>query len=128
MGPSYQYLRDNPEMSANIGRMISEAGTGSNVSNLAMENSSYDPQHPEFGPGAMSPQYGGFLNMFLPGSNEYLTSKLNQVLKSDRSKETLARLGVDPAGGAPEVLSKQVETEVAKWVKVATEKNIKIEP
>jgi tripartite-type tricarboxylate transporter receptor subunit TctC len=50
------------------------------------------------------------------------------VLQSNRSKETLAKLGVDPAGGSPEVLSRQVETEVAKWVKVASEKNIKIEP
>ena len=58
----------------------------------------------------------------------YLNGKLNEVLKSNRSKETLARLGVDPAGGGSEVLTKQVETEVAKWVKVATEKNIKIEP
>ena len=58
----------------------------------------------------------------------FLNGKLNTALKSDRSKETLAKLGVDPAGGAPEVLSRQVETEVAKWVKVATAKNIKIEP
>jgi tripartite-type tricarboxylate transporter receptor subunit TctC len=58
----------------------------------------------------------------------YLNSRLNTVLQSNRSKETLAKLGVDPAGGSPEVLSRQVETEVAKWVKVASEKNIKIEP
>jgi hypothetical protein len=77
MGPSYQYLRNNPEMSANIERMFGQAGAGSNVSNLAMENSSNNPDHPELGAGAMQPQYGGFLNYFLPGSNEYLTSKLN---------------------------------------------------
>lgn len=58
----------------------------------------------------------------------YLNAKLNTVLKSGRSKETLGKLGVDPAGGGPEVLSRQVENEITKWVKVATEKNIKIEP
>jgi tripartite-type tricarboxylate transporter receptor subunit TctC len=58
----------------------------------------------------------------------YLNAKLNDVLKSGRSKETFARLGVDAAGGGPEMLAKTVDTEVKKWVKVATEKNIKIEP
>jgi hypothetical protein len=74
---SYPYRRDNPEMSANIGSAFGQAGAGSNVSNLAMENSSNSQKYPQLGAGAMQPQYGGFLNLFLPGSNEYLTSKLN---------------------------------------------------
>ncbi len=56
-----------------------------------------------------------------------LNTKLNVVLKSERTKVAFEKLGVDPAGGEPDVLAKQVESEVGKWVKVATEKNIKIE-
>ena len=58
----------------------------------------------------------------------YLNARLNEVLKSTWSQETFAKLGVDAAGGAPDVLAKTVDMEIKKWVKVATEKNIKIEP
>ena len=49
-------------------------------------------------------------------------------MKSARSKEAFAKLGVDAAGGPPSVLSTTVDNEIKKWVKVANEKNIKIEP
>ena len=45
-----------------------------------------------------------------------------------RSKEAFAKLGVDAAGGPPSVLSTTVDNEIKKWVKVANEKNVKIEP
>jgi hypothetical protein len=37
-------------------------------------------------------------------------------------------MGFDPAGGAPDVLVKKVQNEVGKWVAVAKQKNIKVEP
>ena len=78
MGSSYQHLADNPDVSANLDNIIGQvAYGGSNVSNLATQNSSYDRTYPEFGPGALLPQYGGDYGLFLPGSNEYLTSKTN---------------------------------------------------
>jgi hypothetical protein len=36
-------------------------------------------------------------------------------------------MGFDPAGGAPDVLTKKVQAEVSKWVDVARQKNIKVE-
>src|SRR5712691_3576968 len=57
-----------------------------------------------------------------------LNAKLNEVLKSRRSQDAFIKLGVDSAGGGPDVLAKSVNTEITKWVKVATEKSIKIEP
>ena len=36
-------------------------------------------------------------------------------------------MGFDPAGGAPEVLSKKVQDEVSKWVDIAQKKNIRVE-
>jgi tripartite-type tricarboxylate transporter receptor subunit TctC len=57
-----------------------------------------------------------------------LNAKLNDAIKTDKLKEAFARLGVDAAGGAPSVLANVVDTEIKKWVKVATEKNIKVEP
>jgi tripartite-type tricarboxylate transporter receptor subunit TctC len=57
-----------------------------------------------------------------------LNAKLNEVLRSQRSKDAFIKLGVDAAGGRPDVLAKLVDTEIKKWVKVATEKSIRIEP
>ena len=57
-----------------------------------------------------------------------LNAKLNDALKSAKSKDAFSKLGVDAAGGAPDVLTRMVDSEVKKWVKVATEKNIKVEP
>ena len=44
------------------------------------------------------------------------------------STEAFAKMGFDPAGGTPDVLVKKVQNEVSKWVDVARQKNIKVEP
>jgi tripartite-type tricarboxylate transporter receptor subunit TctC len=49
-------------------------------------------------------------------------------LAADHVKDSFNQLGIDPASGSPEVLSTTVEKEIKKWVKIATEKDIKIEP
>ncbi len=59
---------------------------------------------------------------------QLLNAKLNEVLKLPQAKESFAKMGFDPAGGPPEVLTKKVQNEVAKWVDVARKKNIKVEP
>jgi tripartite-type tricarboxylate transporter receptor subunit TctC len=59
---------------------------------------------------------------------DLLNKKLNEVLSSDKTKEAFKKLSIDPAPGAPSVLAKTVDNEIKKWVKVATEKNIKINP
>jgi len=57
-----------------------------------------------------------------------LNGRLNEALATDHIKDSFKQLGVDPAGGAPEMLSMTVENEIRKWVNIAKEKDIKIEP
>ncbi len=59
---------------------------------------------------------------------DLLNARLNAVLLLPQTKEAFAKMGFDPAGGAPDVLVKKVQNEVGKWVAVAKEKNIKVEP
>jgi tripartite-type tricarboxylate transporter receptor subunit TctC len=56
-----------------------------------------------------------------------LNAKLNGILLLPQAKESFAKMGFDPAGGPPEVLSKKVSDEVAKWVDIAQKKNIRVE-
>ena len=59
---------------------------------------------------------------------DLLNARLNAVLLLPQTKEAFVKMGFDPAGGAPDVLAKKVQNEVGKWVAVAKEKNIKVEP
>ena len=59
---------------------------------------------------------------------DLLSARLNAVLQLPQTKESFAKMGFDPAGGAPDVLAKKVQAEVGKWVDVARKKNIKVEP
>jgi hypothetical protein len=43
-------------------------------------------------------------------------------------REALAKLGVDPGGGAPEVFGALVRGETEHWTKVVQEAGIKINP
>jgi tripartite-type tricarboxylate transporter receptor subunit TctC len=59
---------------------------------------------------------------------EMLNGKLNAALTTDRAKESFQKLGLDAAGGAPEVLAKTVQSEIRKWVDIAREKSIRVDP
>ena len=59
---------------------------------------------------------------------QLLNARLNAVLLLPSAKESFAKMGFDPAGGAPDVLTKKVQNEVSKWVDVAGKKNIKVQP
>jgi tripartite-type tricarboxylate transporter receptor subunit TctC len=73
--------------------------------------------------------FGLFAPAGTPGAVvKLLNGKLNEALAADRVKDSFNQLGIDPAGSSPEVLSTTVEKEIKKWVKIATEKDIKIEP
>ncbi len=58
---------------------------------------------------------------------DQLNSKLNASLVTS-ARESFAKLGLEAAGGSPDVLTKQVQDEIKKWVAVAREKNIRVEP
>jgi tripartite-type tricarboxylate transporter receptor subunit TctC len=73
--------------------------------------------------------FGLFAPADTPGAVvKLLNGTLNEALAVDHVQDSFNQLGIDPAGGSPEVLSTTVEKEIKKWVKIATEKDIKIEP
>ena len=57
-----------------------------------------------------------------------LNEAVNKALKTDKVREALAKLGVDPGGGTPEAFGALVRSETAHWTKVVKEAGIKINP
>lgn len=55
-----------------------------------------------------------------------LNAAVNKVLKSDKVRDALVKLGVDPGGGSPEAFGALVHAEVARWSKVIKDADIKI--
>jgi tripartite-type tricarboxylate transporter receptor subunit TctC len=55
-----------------------------------------------------------------------LNAKVNAAIQTPSAKEAFAKQSIDPAGGAPDVLARQVQTEIGRWMKVAKEKGISI--
>jgi len=57
---------------------------------------------------------------------ELLNAKANAALRTPAARDGLAQLSLDPGGGSPDVLARQVRTEIDKWVDVARKRNIKV--
>jgi tripartite-type tricarboxylate transporter receptor subunit TctC len=57
-----------------------------------------------------------------------LNEAINKALKTDKVREALAKLGVDPGGGTPEAFGALVRSETEHWTKVVQEAGIKINP
>ena len=57
---------------------------------------------------------------------ELLNAKANAALRTPAAKDGLAQLSLDPGGGAPEMLARQVRNEIDKWVDVARKRNIRV--
>ena len=77
-------------------------------------------------PGFELISWGG---MFAPaGTPAGIVTKLNQqinaALQTADLKERFARIGVEPAGGPPQVLSKLMASEARKWTKVIADAGI----
>ena len=53
-----------------------------------------------------------------------LNQQINAALQTADVKERFARIGVEPAGGPPQVLSKLMASEVRKWAKVIADAGI----
>jgi tripartite-type tricarboxylate transporter receptor subunit TctC len=58
---------------------------------------------------------------------DLVNTKLNAVLALPQAKDSFAKMGFDPAGGTPDVLTKKVRDEVAKWTDIARQKNIRVQ-
>lgn len=57
-----------------------------------------------------------------------LNAAVNKAIKTDKVREALLKLGVDPGGGSPEAFGALVRTETARWSKVIKDADIKINP
>jgi tripartite-type tricarboxylate transporter receptor subunit TctC len=55
-----------------------------------------------------------------------LNAAINRAIKTDKVREALAKLGVDPGGGGPETFGTLVRSQVAHWSKVIKDADIKI--
>jgi tripartite-type tricarboxylate transporter receptor subunit TctC len=58
---------------------------------------------------------------------DLLNAKANAAIRTQAAKHGFAQLSVDVVGGAPEVLAKQVRTEIDTWVAIARKRGIKME-
>jgi tripartite-type tricarboxylate transporter receptor subunit TctC len=70
--------------------------------------------------------------MFVPAKTpktviERLNKALNAAVADPEVKEKLLAQGSEAVGGAPELLTRTVKTELAKWAKLTREANIKAE-
>jgi tripartite-type tricarboxylate transporter receptor subunit TctC len=57
---------------------------------------------------------------------DLLNAKANAAIRTQGAKEGFAQLSVDVVGGAPDVLAKQVRSEIDTWVDIARKRAIKI--
>src|SRR6476469_9401175 len=57
-----------------------------------------------------------------------LNAAANKALRTDKVREALVKLGVDPGGGTPEAFGALVRSETAHWTRVVQEAGIKINP
>jgi len=57
-----------------------------------------------------------------------LNAAVNKAIKTDKVRDALLKLGVDPGGGSPEAFGTLVRGEITRWSKVIKDADIKINP
>jgi tripartite-type tricarboxylate transporter receptor subunit TctC len=57
---------------------------------------------------------------------DLLNAKANAAIRTKAAVDGLNQLSIDPGGGSPDVLAKQVRGEIDKWVDIARKRNIRI--
>jgi tripartite-type tricarboxylate transporter receptor subunit TctC len=55
-----------------------------------------------------------------------LNRAIDKALKSEKVRDALAKLGVDPGGGPPEAFGSMMHDEIVRWGTIVREANIKI--
>ncbi len=56
-----------------------------------------------------------------------LNAAVNKALKTDKVRDVLAKLGVDPGGSTPEEFGATMTSEIERWGKIVKDANIKIQ-
>jgi len=59
---------------------------------------------------------------------DLVNRKTNAVLTQPRVRESFIKLGIEAAGGGPDLLAGKVKTEIEKWANIVREKNIRADP
>jgi tripartite-type tricarboxylate transporter receptor subunit TctC len=57
---------------------------------------------------------------------DLLNAKANAAIRSKTAIDGFNQLSIDPGGGGPDVLARQVRSEIDKWVDIAHKRNIRI--
>lgn len=79
-------------------------------------------------PALASEDWAGFLLKAgtLPAVTARLNEAINKALATEKVRDALAKLGVDPGGGTPEEFGVTLHSEIARWGKIVKDANIKI--
>jgi tripartite-type tricarboxylate transporter receptor subunit TctC len=56
-----------------------------------------------------------------------LNAAINKALKTEKVRDALVKLGVDPGGGTPEEFGALFRSEIVRWTKIVKDANIKIQ-
>jgi tripartite-type tricarboxylate transporter receptor subunit TctC len=62
-----------------------------------------------------------------PEATARLNAAINKALKTEKVREALAKLGVDPGGGTPEEFGATMSSEIVRWTKIVNDAGIKIQ-
>jgi tripartite-type tricarboxylate transporter receptor subunit TctC len=57
---------------------------------------------------------------------DLLNAKANAAIRSKAAIDGFNQLSIDPGGGSPDVLARQVRSEIDKWAAIARKRNIRI--
>jgi tripartite-type tricarboxylate transporter receptor subunit TctC len=109
---------------------------GGKVNMLGVSGTKRSPIHPDE-PTISESAVAGFdatvwFGLFAPTGTpsavvDLLNGKLNTALANPEVRAGLLKLGLEPAGGGPDVLATRVQSEMQKWLKLVRERNIRIE-
>ena len=62
-----------------------------------------------------------------PAVTARLNAAINKALETEKVRDALAKLGVDPGGGTPDEFGVTLHSEIARWGKIVQEAAIKIQ-
>ena len=62
-----------------------------------------------------------------PAVTARLNAAINKALETEKVRDALAKLGVDPGGGTPDEFGVTLHSEIARWGKIVKEAGIKIQ-
>ena len=62
-----------------------------------------------------------------PDVTARLNAAINKALKTEKVRDALAKLGVDPGGGTPEEFGTLMRSEIVRWTKIVKDADIKIQ-